>query len=69
MHGLQVKDFIEEALVANSSVTDEALLGLATSFTAEAVKAEMEFSGLASQTSMSLDAFIAAAHSSQVHLL
>ena len=63
---LQVKDFIEESLAANSGTSDEALVALAAGFVADAAAAELGFSGLASQTSISLDAFIAAANTSQV---
>ena len=63
---MQVKDFIEEALPANSGTSDDALSALASTFVTDAASSEMGFAGLASQTSISLDAFIAAANTSQV---
>lgn len=61
-----MKDFIEEALPANSGTTDDTLGILASTFVADAAAAELGLSGLPSQTSVSLDAFIAAANTSQV---
>lgn len=66
---VQVKDFIEGALPANSGMNDDALSALASGFVTDAASSEMGFSALASQTSMSLDAFIAAANTSQVCFL
>ena len=63
---LQVRDFIEEALPANSGVDDAALDQLVAAFVAEGVAAQVASEGVASQTSLSLDAFFAACHTSQV---
>lgn len=62
-------DFIEEALPANSGVDDQTLAGLVGKFVAEGMAAQVASEGLASQTSMSLDAFFAACHTSQVAAL
>lgn len=62
-------DFIEEALPANSGVNDTALQQLVDRFIAEGIAAQTASEGLASQTSMSLDAFFAASHTSQVLFL
>ena len=65
---VQVHDFIEEALPANSKVNDAALQKLVDRFIAQGMAAQTASEGLASQTSMSLDAFFAACHTSQVLL-
>ena len=62
----QVHDFIEEALPANSGVDDKTLEGLVGGFIGEGMASQVASEGLASQTSMSLDAFFAACHTSQV---
>ena len=46
---MQVKDFIEEALPANSGTSDDALSALASTFVTDAASSEMGFAGLASQ--------------------
>ena len=46
----QVKDFIEEALPANSGVDDAALERLVAGFVAEGMAAQVASEGLASQT-------------------
>ena len=61
-------DFIEEALPANSGVDDAALKELVDRFIAKGMAAQTVSEGLASQTSMSLDAFFAACHTCQVLL-
>lgn len=61
-------DFIEEALPANSGVDDAALKELVDRFIAKGMAAQTVSEGLASQTSMSLDAFFAACDASQVLL-
>ena len=65
---MQVHDFLEEALPANSGVNDAALQEMVDRFVAEGIAAQTASEGLASQTSMSLDAFFAACHTSQVLL-
>ncbi|KAL3160912.1 hypothetical protein ABBQ38_009304 [Trebouxia sp. C0009 RCD-2024] len=62
----EVRDFIEEALPANSGVNDAALKELVDKFVGDGIAAQVAAEGLASQTSMSLDAFFAACHASQV---
>ena len=62
----QVHDFIEEALPANSGVDDKGLEELVNSFVAQGMAAQIAAEGVASQTSMSLDAFFAACSTSQV---
>ena len=59
---------MEEALPANSGVNDAALQKLVDRFIGEGMAAQTASEGLASQTSMSLDAFFAACHTSQVLL-
>lgn len=68
MSCVQVHDFIEEALPANSGVNDAALQKLVDQFIAEGMAAQTASEGFVSQTSMSLDAFFAACHASQVML-
>lgn len=63
-----MRDFIEEALPANSGVNDAALKELVDKFVGDGIAAQVAAEGLASQTSMSLDAFFAACHASQVLL-
>ncbi|KAL0042160.1 hypothetical protein WJX77_004929 [Trebouxia sp. C0004] len=62
----QVHDFIEEALPANSGVDDRGLEDLVGSFVSEAMAAQVASEGIASQSSMSMGAFLAACHTSQV---
>ena len=64
-----MQDFIEEALPANSGVDDKGLEELVASFVSEGMAAQIASEGVASQTSMSLDAFFAACHMSQVRSL
>ncbi|DBA85128.1 TPA: hypothetical protein ACH3X2_005848 [Trebouxia sp. C0005] len=62
----KVHDFIEEALPANSGVDDRGLDDLVASFVSEAMAAQVASEGIASQSSISMDAFFAACHTSQV---
>ncbi len=64
-----MRDFIEEALPANSGVDDRGLEELVNGFVSEGMAAQFASEGVASQTSMSLDAFFAACHTSQVGTL
>lgn len=65
---MQVHDFIEEALPANSGVDDRGLDDLVASFVSEAMAAQVASEGIASQSSISMDAFFAACHTSQVSM-
>lgn len=62
----QVRDFIEEALPANAGVDDKGLEELVAGFVSEGMASQVASEGVASQTSISMDAFFAACHTSQV---